>query len=449
MKSRIHHKQIRHLAPLAIVGSLLVALAGMKATDAAAAPTAYTFEPLAFLGDPAPGTGGGTLVNDFEPTHINNRGEVAFTADVDLNGETGEGVFVARQGTLTPIMHSFQPAPGGGTLGPAEFDYIGLNEPGDLAITFSLEPFPVGLLPTGGVYRYSPETGQLTAVAIPGTALPGGGMVVGIQGGASINNQGVIAFSVFDSRGPVTPFTGVGLFLADKRNHLTTVADPADGIIDWAGVPWLNDQGDVAFAASLTTDSTFVNRIFVRKAGTSQPVPVAEPGDISDQGEVLRSPFFPRINDAGQVAFCDPQDTDRPIGLSVLHGIFLYSSGIIQHVAAPGDAMPSGGHISILPVIDWQTGLNNRGDVGFFAALDTGDEGLYLWSGGEAALVAKTGTVLPGVGTIANLEYPGNLQPVGQPTCGAQLNDHGQIAFGCTLTDGRTVLLRATPHGAE
>jgi len=69
--------------------------------------------------------------------------------------------------------------------------------------------------------------------------------------------------------------------------------------------------------------------------------------------------------------------------------------------------------------------------------------------------VARTGTVIPGVGTIFSLEMGNSTAPglpplpSGYPTCGAQLNERGQTFFGCTLTDGRGVLLLATPTEEE
>jgi hypothetical protein len=59
--------------------------------------SAYRFEPLAFLGDPAPG--GGTFVHDFELGAANKHGEVIFAADIDAAGD--EGIFLARPGRVT------------------------------------------------------------------------------------------------------------------------------------------------------------------------------------------------------------------------------------------------------------------------------------------------------------------------------------------------------------
>jgi hypothetical protein len=63
--------------------------------------------------------------------------------------------------------------------------------------------------------------------------------------------------------------------------------------------------------------------------------------------------------------------------------------------------------------------------------------------------VARTGTEIPGVGTVAHLvmNVPTTTPPaVFVPNSGASNNDRGQIVFGSTLTDGRGVLLLATPH---
>jgi hypothetical protein len=52
--------------------------------------------------------------------------------------------------------------------------------------------------------------------------------------------------------------------------------------------------------------------------------------------------------------------------------------------------------------------------VAFFVALDTGEEGLRIWTKGMLQLIGNTGTVIPGLGTVANLDDPGILLPVGQ-----------------------------------
>jgi hypothetical protein len=82
------------------------------------------------------------------------------------------------------------------------------------------------------------------------------------------------------------------------------------------------------------------------------------------------------------------------------------------------------------------------------------DTGLYAWSRGLLHLVARTGTVIPGVGTIAGLRM--NVlrvapPPVFVPNSGAHNNDRGQVVFDASLVENdeqgeqRGVLLVATP----
>ena len=103
--------------------------------------------------------------------------------------------------------------------------------------------------------------------------------------------------------------------------------------------------------------------------------------------------------------------------------------------------MPGGGHVTRLVRNTAQVGLNERGDLTFYADLDTSESGLYIYSKSSISLIARTGTVVPGVGTIFSMEMSD------QPGNSVALNDYGQVGFGCTLADGRVVLLIATPHG--
>ena len=74
-----------------------------------------------------------------------------------------------------------------------------------------------------------------------------------------------------------------------------------------------------------------------------------------------------------------------------------------------------------------------------------GNEGVFLWSHGSLSLVAKTGTVIPGVGTISSLDQYGTGLPNGY----VHINDPGQVAFAAVLTDGTVALLLASPTGQD
>ena len=114
--------------------------------------------------------------------------------------------------------------------------------------------------------------------------------------------------------------------------------------------------------------------------------------------------------------------------------------------------MPGGGHFATTGQIPYQYYLNNAGDITFIAALDTvdnnkmADTGLYLVSHGKTQLVARTGSDIPGIGTVAHVNSPSYLSPVpSNLQAGGIINDRGQIFFEVILTDGAGALLVATP----
>jgi hypothetical protein len=115
------------------------------------------------------------------------------------------------------------------------------------------------------------------------------------------------------------------------------------------------------------------------------------------------------MNNAGDIVFLGDL-TPPPDAFSVL-GVFLHSKGKVISIARPGDPMPGGGHFKTASAVTaGQIHINRRGEVAFNATLDsdangdgTLDTGLFLWSNGSLQLVARTGTVIDGIGTIAHL----------------------------------------------
>ena len=143
--------------------------------------TGFSIAPVAFLGKPAPGLQGGTFADDFEAGGLNNKGQVAFVADL-ANGQDhiGEGVFLGdSNGSLSKVVLPGEPAPGGGKFlsmeGTGGLSPIAINGSGDVAFGFLLDPFKQPPGNNAGVYRFSPTTDKVTAVVVPGmTPVPGG-----------------------------------------------------------------------------------------------------------------------------------------------------------------------------------------------------------------------------------------------------------------------------------
>ena len=145
-----------------------------------------------------------------------------------------------------------------------------------------------------GVYRYSPATGAVTPVVIPGaTPAPGDGVFAGSHFGASLNVWGHLAFPGIVTTDKGLPFPeqlglGVGIFKARKNGAISSVVSPGDaapggGAFDFAAAPWINNWSDVAFQGHVAGDECLASSGFppppssspVSRASTSRSPPPA------------------------------------------------------------------------------------------------------------------------------------------------------------------------------
>jgi hypothetical protein len=425
---------------------------GTAAPRAIGGDRPYHFQAVRYIGDPAPG--GGAFANDFEPTALNNRGELAFTADLAVPGDEGqfeEGIFLADGGTVQQIVRHGQSAPGGGTFSVGELGHIGLNDAGDVAFAFSLEPFDFGTPFHGGVYRWSARTQTLSPVMIPNvTPDPSGGVFVGVDFDVSLNYQGALVFTGWVTNTPAGVERGV--FLQDKSGRITSIMRPGDSApeggtflrIQGAGI---NDAGNITFTGK-TLNIPHYHQAYIRSFSTgatklipqSANVVGADANGINNRGDVVIGAFYA---------------TSAPFGNGK---VYLSDGATTTLVAAVGDPAPGGGNFSSITAAGVAAGnlaVNNRGNVAFDAATDAGDEAVYFYSKSTKQLrrLAGIGTVIPGVGTIVSLEQ-GELiccppAPItGSPNSNIALNDHDQVAFAATVVNGdvaRGVLLLGTP----
>jgi hypothetical protein len=155
------------------------------------------------------------------------------------------------------------------------------------------------------------------------------------------------------------------------------------------------------------------------------------------------------MNNSGDIAFVG--DISPAPNVNQALAVYFHTGHTTLAVARPNDPMPGGGRFVNS---GFGTSINNAGDVVFNAVLDTNtggvpDTGLFVWSHGVVRLVARAGTVISG-STISLTTTgvsifppppPGSLFPLV-----GQINDRGQVLFAATLSDGRGVLLIATPN---
>lgn len=458
--------------------AILAVLFVLSATVASQKPAQagdYVFSKVAALGDSAPG--GNNYTIDFEPYAINNQGDIGFVADLDIPGG-GEGVFLVHNGKISPLARSGGSAPGGGTFygapGIGDNGPFSVNASGDAAFSFFLGPLssPYGI--DAGVYRYSHKNGTVTPVIVPGvTPAPGGGEFKGAAGyHFPLNNEGELLFTgiVPSTAGPAGNGLnlGVGIFEQDRDGSISSVVSPGDpapggSTFDAAQNPWINNGGDIAFGAHVAGEKCVDifagpiycgESVYLMKAATGRITSIAHQGSPAPGGETYRIAFGPVLNSRGDIVFIGViDDLSQECATSILNcrrGVFFHSGGTTFPIARPGDPLPGGGKVLTAASYTSTYDLNSRGDVSFTAKLDTttngvADTGLYVWSYGSLHLVARTGTVIPRVGTIVTLQAPGFPSPF----LGGAMNDRGQILFTATLENGNVVLLVATPKGVS
>jgi hypothetical protein len=270
------------------------------------------------------------------------------------------------------------------------------------------------------------------------------------------------------NRGDIV-FTGIvsnssGVFVADQRDRISIVVKPGDrapggGSFDSAGGGLTNQGGDIAFGAHLAGEAPFLNSIYVKKAGTGTITSIAHAGEPAPRGGTFLSAYQHFMNDSGDVPFLGLL-AGNPNGIFETMGVYLRSGNTTTAIARPGDSMPGGGKfVTASFALGGNLHLNNANEVVFNAKLDTDDNhdgipdtGLYAWSHGSLRLIARSGTVIPGLGTIAELKMgPSTVPPEPSyvPDSGAVNNDRGQVVFAAKFTDNRLVLLLAAPHGGD
>ena len=316
-----------------------------------------------------------------EPS-INDRGTVAFLGIP--NTETSNlltGVFTSDGITTTTIANDK-----GSFLG---FGEPSINNKGVVAFLAALDS---GL---NGVF-----TGDGTTIT---TIFDSSSSFSGSIGTTPINDQGTVAFAGDLDSGLTGVFTSDG-------TTTTTLFNSSDTFNRFIEMPSINDKGTVAFAAQLNSQN--------RGIFTSDGTTISTIFDASDLSSVGRL-GLPSINNWGTVAF----GAELEVGQGLLTSL-LTSDGITTTTVAD----TSGSFKFFL-----DPSINDRGTVAFVAELDSGKRGLFTGSDPVRDQVIATGDLLFG-SVVEGLHFSRT-----------GLNNSGQIAFYATLADGTHGIYVATP----
>jgi hypothetical protein len=401
-----------------LVGVLLLLVA---AAPALAADSARTRRVVG-AGQAAPG--GGTFERfsiESLPVlaPVNSRGQVAFFATV-LRGRASEGLFLASAARVVRLAIGGDAAPGGGTFsGFGKHPIPALNEAGDVAFAAAV----AGGKTVEGIFVAT--QGRLRAVALSGAPAPGvaAGTLASVDTPA-LNDQGHVAFLATVRRGRET-VEAVYVAAGGKLRKVVAQGDaaPAGGAFAGFGTPVLNNKGVVAFAA-VVEGRAVPGGVFVAEGEKIRMLVGA--GDETPVGGIFAK-FSERValNDAGAVVFNGLLKSAPVAG-----AIFSADRSGVRRVVALGDEAPGGGVFSNFGL--WPT-VNAAGAVGFTAAVDGGPIQIGVFAGPAGAIqrVAAIGDLLPEGGTLASF----GLYPL------AAMSPRGGVSFSVAPT--------ATGEGAE
>lgn len=227
-------------------------------------------------------------------TSVNNVGEVAFDGELEAGAL---GLFSGMgEATTTHYLNSEEVSVDGS---PASFDATSdrpsINNLGDIAFVDSIQ----------GTFRSDVFLGQdksFRTIPVPNQA----------DGPPVLNDAGTVAFqtSFLDDAG----FFVTAIVKGDGVGPLTTVVD-SSGAFNLFHSQAINNDGAVAFSATLDSDELGIPSIFV---GSSRKDRVIGPGDKLDGGIVADLRFCDGLNDAGELAFiAELEDRDGGTRMAV------------------------------------------------------------------------------------------------------------------------------------
>lgn len=204
--------------------------------------------------------------------------------------------------------------------------------------------------------------------------------------------------------------------------------------------PVLNDAGQTAFRADLVGPGlSLFNRTGIFSGSTSALTAVARHGDpVPGTAMVMSfSPSsswagIPFLNNAGQITFTAGLANPGQL-FSTSSGLFAYAGGALEAVFLEGEAAPEvGPGANFSNIIGMGAlALNDAGQIAFDTALtgpgvnSTNNYAAYLGNNDTLSLVVRRGETAPGVhprGTIFDAHT------------GIALNDIGEFAFSSFLT---------------
>jgi hypothetical protein len=318
---------------------------------------------------------------------INNKGAVAFFVSQSGDLDRVDSIIVAHRKSFVTIADTTNPLFFLGGLRGAD-TILSLNDAGTVVFE--------AVSQKGGtaVELFTGDGRTLTSVA----QSEGAGFMANT---ASINNAGTVAFAlmsavenaikivrrngttstIMDDTGSYKVFMppsindrGTAAFRADNAifeivasdgRMTTTIAEASDPFTGFSPFPKINNRGTVVFSANLVGGGTGVfigdGHSIITIADSSGPFAYFDTGGNPEADS-------PSINDRGEVAFT------AGLGGEEDKGIFTGPDPVADKVITTGDFL-FGSEVTYLT--SGREGLNNKGQIVFWAKLADGTRGIY------------------------------------------------------------------------
>jgi hypothetical protein len=418
---------------------------------------------VAIEGQHAPGVGPSGTFYKFGDMHVNENGQIAFTAQ--LRNEPS-GLWLADVGGVQLVSQGDRPAPGL----PAGWQFIGfeqdnaspwvtINADGKIAFAVGAYRREGGIFPTKiGLWTGDPQSGFMPA-AIAGQQSPGfePGVVFQDFDGINLDNHGVVTFRAQTSAGGggVNGSENFGIWNSNNGAQpvlLVRDGEAAPGLPGFGFTrvhdPRASANGHVAFVAAAPAR---IGAWQFDASGTAQPILVwgqPAPGLPDETIDDVWSPIA--VNNSGQLLVKgDASSTDAALWSSFRGN----SPTLVAKELGPApdteDGVVFAESLSLtVPFSAWD--INNRGQIAFQGQLQLGTGGVTsandfgVWASDASSqirLIAREGQQIelaPGDRRTYKTVRMMGFQQGGEI---GGFNDNGQLILLATFTDDSWAVL--------
>ena len=315
--------------------------------------------------------------------------------------------FGAPSAGLRQLLASGQRAPDGGTFD--DFDVAGQAIPAASNRTGQVAFFAKLIRGAAQEGLFIVHGNRIAKIAAAGDRIPGGERIADFteRPGLALNGSGAVAFAAALTGGKATSgmFLAIGGKLVSVALSGAAAPEIAGGTLTSFERPVINDEGSIAFLASVRRSRDLADAIFLLRRGVLRKV--AGAGDNAPGGGVFSGFGTPAVNNRRAVAFSAVVDQGPVLG-----GIYAIAEGQPRLALAVGSAAPNGG---VFAKISEQVAIDDSGAIVFTAVLRQGGPSAAVFRlDREAAIsVAAVGDPAPGGGRFAGFLSPPALSPGG------------------------------------